>query len=134
MLNKSLFFVFVALDLAVCYIGMATGNLVIAAVLTGFDFLLFAVAFEYFSFKEVWRLSFYVRCMSLPLLLLSQTYLFLYSVASDSGLPSWVFPTFMVAYSMAVYPFVELGAGKALNKVMHSRKAFLVQLNSKAND
>lgn len=123
-LNKSLFFVFVALDLSVCYVGMGTGNPVIALVLTGFDFLLFAFAFEYFNYKEVWRLSFYVRCLSLPLLFLSQTYLFLYSFAAGSGLPSWVFPTFMLAYSMALYPFVEVGAGKVLNWFMHNRRAY----------
>lgn len=132
-LNKSLFFVFVALDLAVCFVGMITGNLVVAAVLTGFDFMLFAFAFEYFSFREVWRLSICVRCLSLPLLFFSQTYLFLYSFAAGSGLPFWVLPTFMLAYSMAVYPFVELGAGKFLNWFMHNRKAFLQQPISTEN-
>ncbi len=111
-LNKSLFFVFVALDLAACFIGMGSGNPVLAFVLTGFDFLLFAFAFEFFNFKQVWRLSFYVRCLSLPLLFFSQTYLFLYSFAAATGLPSWLFPAFMFAYSMGVYPFVEMGAGK----------------------
>lgn len=119
-LNKSLFFVFVALDLAACFIGMGSGNPVLAFVLTGFDFLLFAFAFEFFNFKQVWRLSFYVRCLSLPLLFFSQTYLFLYSFAAATGLPSWLFPVFMFAYSMGVYPFVEMGAGKFLNWFMHS--------------
>ena len=85
-LNKSLFFVFVALDLAACFIGMGSGNPVVAFVLTGFDFLLFAFAFEYFNYKQVWRLSFYVRCLSLPLVFFSQTYLFLYGFAAASGL------------------------------------------------
>ena len=130
-MNRSLFFVFVALDLAVCFVGMGTGNLVVAAVLTGFDFMLFAFALEYFSFKEVWRLSIYVRCLSLPLLFFSQTYLFLYSFAAGSGLPFWALPTFMLAYSMAIYPFVEIGAGKVLNWLMHTRTTFLQNPNSK---
>ena len=117
---RSLFFVFVALDLSACFIGMGSGNPVLALVLTGFDFLLFAFALEYFNYKQVWRLSFYVRCLSLPLLFFSQTYLFLYGFASSSGLPFWILPTFMFAYSMGVYPFVELGAGKVLNWLWHN--------------
>lgn len=132
-MNKSLFFVFVALDLAACFIGMGSGNPVLAFVLTGFDFLLFAFAFEFFNFKQVWRLSFYVRCLSFPLLFFSQTYLFLYGFAAASGLPFWVFPAFMVAYSMGVYPFVELGVGKALNWFMHNRKLHLLKISKTRN-
>ena len=130
-LNKSLFFVFVALDLAACLIGMGSGNPVIAFVLTGFDFLLFAFAFEYFNYKQVWRLSFYVRCLSLPLVFFSQTYLFLYGFAAATGLPGWLFPTFMFAYSMGVYPLVELGVGKSLNLLMHNRNLLLIARRNK---
>jgi hypothetical protein len=123
-LNRSLFFVFVALDLALAFVGMGTGNFVVAIILTGFDFLLFAFAFEYFNFKECWRLSVYVRLLSLPLLFFSQTYLFIYSFAAGTGLPFWALPAFMLAYSIAIYPFVELGAGKFLNRFMRNRKRF----------
>jgi len=119
--NRSLFFVFVALDLSACFIGMGSGNPVIALVLTGYDFVLFAFAFEHFNYKQVWRLSFYVRCLSLPLLFFSQTYLFLYGFAAAARVPFWIFPTFMFAYSMGVYPFVELCVGKVLNWIMHNR-------------
>jgi len=126
-LNRSLFFVFVALDLSACLIGMGSGNPAVAFVLTGFDFLLFAFAFEYFNYKQVWRLSLYVRCVSLPLIFFSQTYLFLYGFAEATGLPAWVLPTFMFAYSMGIYPFVELGVGKVLNLVMHKYKLLQMQ-------
>jgi len=119
-MNRSLFFVFVALDLSACFIGMGSGNPVIALILTGFDFMLFAFAFEYFNYKQVWRLSFYVRCLSLPLLFFSQTYLFLYGFAAANGLPFWLLPALMLAYSMIVYPFVEMGIGKGLNWLMHN--------------
>jgi len=125
--SRSLFFVFVALDLAACFIGMGSGNPIVAFVLTGFDFLLFAFAFEYFNFKQVWRLSFYVRCLSLPLLFFSQTYLFLYGLVSAAGLQGWILPVFMFAYSMGVYPFVELGVGKALNLLLHNRSLMQTQ-------
>jgi len=118
--SRSLFFVFLALDLSACLIGMGSGNPALAFILTGFDFLLFAFAFEYFNYKQIWRLSFYVRCLSMPLVFFSQTYLFLYGFAAATGFPGWILPTFMFVYSMGVYPFVELGMGKALNLLMHN--------------
>ena len=99
---------------------MGSGNPALAFILTGFDFLLFAFAFEYFNYKQIWRLSFYVRCLSMPLVFFSQTYLFLYGFAAATGFPGWILPTFMFVYSMGVYPFVELGMGKALNLLMHN--------------
>ena len=120
-MNRSLFFVFVALDLSACLIGMGSGNPVIAFVLTGYDFLLFAFAYEYFNYKQIWRLSFCVRCLSVPLIFFSQTYLFLYGFAAASGLPGWLLPAFMFAYSMGVYPLVEVGVGKGLNLLLHDR-------------
>lgn len=123
-MNRSLFFVFVALDLSACLIGMGSGNPAIAFVLTGFDFLLFAFAYEFFNYKQIWRLSLIVRCLSVPLIFFSQTYLFLYGFAAASGLPGWLLPAFMFAYSMGVYPLVEVGVGKGLNLLLHDR-AFL---------
>ena len=110
---------------------MGSGNPVVAFVLTGFDFLLFAFAYEYFNYKQIWRLSLYVRCLSLPLLFFSQTYLFLYGFVAASGVPDWMFPSFMLAYSMGVYPFVELGVGKALNWFMHNRNLLQIARQTK---
>ena len=125
-MNRSLFFVFVAIDLSACLIGMGSGNPVIAFVLTGFDFLLFAFAYEFFNYKQICRLSFIVRCLSVPLIFFSQTYLFLYGFAAASGLPGWLLPTFMFAYSMGVYPLVEVGVGKGLNLLLHERAFFKI--------